>query len=87
LFSDKSRITKLSNPWEMFNDWEVRAQRAWQETDLTSLCRWYGAAWEMAREHNSAWTRQEVDSEKIQRLNKIRGALSLLGEFHERSRT
>lgn len=78
MFLDKEQLLNRRKQWEAFNDWEKRSQKAWDELDPANACKWYGAAWEMAKALNPKWA-QGLDHEKILQLQKIRGALALLG--------
>jgi len=80
----KKQILSRAKQWEIYNAWKATSQKAMGELDLAKTFRWYSSAWEMARAQNPAWSRQEVDQEKVRHLQKIREALALIGETYER---
>lgn len=84
MLPNKKHLTTRTKQWEIYNVWEATSQRIMGEPDLAKTFRWYSSAWEMARAQNPAWSRQEVDQEKIRRLQEIREALVLLGDTYER---
>lgn len=80
MFQNKRQIINRNKQWKIYNAWEATFHRALEEPDLIKLQQWYCAAWEMARAQNPVWTRQEVDQEKVWRIQKTRKALALIGE-------
>jgi len=85
MLSDKDQLLTRRKQWEIFNDWETSLQKRNEEHAFASLCKWYSDAWEMARSLNPNWA-NGLDHEKILHLQKMREALALIGDTHERFR-
>lgn len=64
--------------WRAFARWEESAPEAWPECDLAALLTWYDSAWQLAKRFVPGWADNSIDMEKIERIARIRAALSVL---------
>jgi hypothetical protein len=46
--------------------------------ELAQTLNWFGAAWEIARKLNPNWSEVQIDTDKMQRIQKRRAALAQL---------
>lgn len=83
MLQSNQQIFSRNKQWKTYNAWQSSARNP-VERDLPKTFQWYCDAWAMARAQNPDWLRKKIAKEKIWRLQKIREALSLLGETYER---
>lgn len=77
----KEQLITRQKYWDNFNSWESEFLATRVETDLANLLNWLDAAWKMAREQNPGWIKQDIDQDKILRIQKTRDAFSKLRGF------
>ncbi len=80
LFNKKQLLNRQKH-WDSFNSWESTFLTINIEINHTNLLIWFDEARKMAQEQNPDWINQEIDQDKLIRLQKTRDAFSQLGKL------
>lgn len=80
---NKKQLLNRQKQWDSFNSWESTFITINIEINHTNLLNWFDEAWKMAQEQNPDWINQEIDQDKLIRLQKTRMLFRDWGNFHE----